>query len=145
MAGERTGRKPDLNPAVQEFVCQAIRAGTPPETAAVYAGIHRATYYRWMQRGQDRPGAYRDFRDAVQKALADFEVRNVTIVQQAATKNWVAAMTLLERRFPERWGRRDRAPLTPEIEREAEAISRETGVAKETVVRDIRDYLKRSG
>ncbi len=32
-----------LTPERQERLCQAIRAGAPPETAAVYAGIGKST------------------------------------------------------------------------------------------------------
>ena len=41
-----------LTPELQERICTAIRAGAPPETAAIYAGVAARTYYRWMARGE---------------------------------------------------------------------------------------------
>lgn len=45
-----------------------------------------------------------------EKTSAEAEVRAVTQIQQAArqTQHWTAAMTFLERRFPDRWRRQDR-------------------------------------
>jgi hypothetical protein len=45
-------------------------------------------------------------------ARATEETRLVAYVASAASKNWRASAWLLERRYPERWSRRDRdAPV----------------------------------
>ena len=132
-------RPTGLTPAVQERICTAIRAGAPPETAAVYAGIGKSTYYAWMRRGERGTGPFVEFREAIKKALADFEVRNVTIVQQAAPADWKAAMPLLERRFPERWGRRDRVDHTHRLEEAVERLVRDRGLDDEHAAK-LRDF-----
>lgn len=101
------GRRSKLTPEVQERIIQAIRAGNYRETAAAYAGIHIGTFYRWLQKGERaKSGPYREFREAIERAEAEAEVRHVAIVAKAATDDPKAAMWWLERRFPDRWGRR---------------------------------------
>ena len=53
---------------------------------------------------------------ALKNAEAEAEAEIVKVVRETATKkerNWIAGMTFLERRHPDRWGRRDR--LTADI------------------------------
>jgi transposase len=96
MAGSgktKTGRPPIISPELVEKLVGAIRAGNYIETAAAFAGINKDTLYDWMKRGarsarshspkpEDEP--YRQFSDAIEKALADSEVHDVTIIAQAA-------------------------------------------------------------
>jgi len=117
----KRGRPAKLTPEIQEEICRVIRAGNYIETAAVYAGIEKKTLYNWMKRGREElerlknnPKArmrkseapYVEFLHAVKKALAEAEVRDVAIIGKAAQECWQAAAWRLERRFPERWGRR---------------------------------------
>lgn len=120
------GRPTKLTPEVQEKICSAIRAGNYIETASAYADVAKSTLYEWLKRGQrekDRiaknPRArirkeeapYVEFSNAVEKALADAEVRDVMLIGKAAEENWQAAAWRLERKFPDRWGRRDKFAL----------------------------------
>lgn len=111
----KRGRRTKLKPEVQDKIVSAIRAGNYACVAAEYAGISAATFYVWLQRGsEEKKGAYRDFLDAVKKAESEAEVRAVAMVQKHMAENWQAGMTYLERKFPDRWGRRDR--LKVEVE-----------------------------
>jgi len=101
------GRQSKLNAERQARLCEALRAGNTRAAAADYAGVGKTTFYRWIDKGKEqKTGAFRDFWDAVKKAEADAEVRNVAIIQQAAKKTWQAAAWLLERRRPSRWALR---------------------------------------
>ena len=108
--GKKTGgRRTKLTPEVQEKVVSAIRAGNYAYVAAEYAGISSATFYSWLQQGNEaKRGVYREFLEAVKKAESEAEVRAVAIIQKHMEGNWQAAMTYLERKFPDRWGRKDR-------------------------------------
>lgn len=114
------GRPSKLTPELQARICEAIRAGNYIETAAAYAGVHKATLYDWLKRGANaNAGKFREFSDAVEKALADAEARDVALIAKAATEHWQAAAWRLERKFPDKWGRRQRldvvdAPPPPE-------------------------------
>ena len=108
----RMGRRTKLNPEVQEKIVSAIRAGNYAMIAAEYAGICEGTFYGWLKRGREEgQGIYFEFLKAVKEAEREAEVRAVAHVQKHMTGNWTAAMTYLERKFPQRWGRRDRAPV----------------------------------
>jgi hypothetical protein len=104
------GRPTKLTPELQERICLAIRAGNYIEVAASFAGIHKDTFYRWLKRGaRASRGIYREFSDAVEKALADSEAGDVARISKAAEQgHWQAAAWRLERKHPQRWGRRDR-------------------------------------
>jgi transposase len=100
---------------VRRKIVEAIRAGNYVETAAAYGGIGQTTFYKWMERGESPAAAereFREFRDTIKKALADAEVHAVEVVRRAMPENWQGAMTYLERRYPERWRRRDAHELT---------------------------------
>lgn len=108
-------RPTDLTPEVQQRIIEALRAGNYIDTACEYAGIGTSTFYRWMERGtrQDEPDIYREFRDAVKRARAESEIRNVGLVQRAASDGtWQAAAWFLERSYPKKWGRHDRHEVT---------------------------------
>ena len=108
--GRKTGgRKTKLTPEVQEKIVSAIRAGNYAYVAAEYAGIASGTFYNWLQRGNGaKQGIYREFLEAVKRAESEAEVRAVAIIQKHMDSNWQAAMTYLERKYPDRWGRKDR-------------------------------------
>ena len=64
-----------------------------------------------------QPGACLAFSDAVEKALADAELRDLQRVDGAAERgSWQAAAWRLERRNPTRWARRTKVDLLPEGE-----------------------------
>lgn len=117
----KMGRPTKLTPEVRKNIVDAIQAGNYIETAAAYAGISKPALYDWLKRGAKEkqrlaknPRArilkeeaiYVDFSNAVEKALATAEVRDVLIIGRAAEEQWQAAAWRLERKFPDRWGRR---------------------------------------
>lgn len=105
MAG---GRPTKLNDDLQKVIVDSIKAGAYVETAAAFAGISKDTFYNWMRRGaKAQTGRYRQFSDAVQKAQAESEMRDVASISQASRIHWQAAAWRLERKFPERWGRKE--------------------------------------
>jgi hypothetical protein len=109
-------RPTKLTPEVEERITTAIRAGNYQETAALYAGISETTFYRWMESGlSDEPEnqQYRQFREAVEKAKAAAEIRDVVLIDKAAQDgSWQAAAWKLERKFPQKWGRVTRTEIT---------------------------------
>lgn len=120
------GRPSKLTPKIQEEILRVIKSGNYIETACAYVGINKSTFYEWLKRGareKDRveknPRAkvrksekpYVDFSNAVEKALAQAEIRDVAIIGKAAEENWQAAAWRLERKFPERWGRKEKYAL----------------------------------
>jgi hypothetical protein len=109
-ANERGGAPLKLTPELQRDICDAIRAGVRPETAATYSGIGARTYYRWMAQGraQDAEPCFEEFVDQVELALAEWEARDVLVIGEAAKTDWRAAAWRLERRLPKVYGKRER-------------------------------------
>jgi len=107
-------RQTKLTPEVQDKIVSALRAGNYQETAANFAGISKPTFYGWMQRGRTEPDSiYSVFLDAVEKAKAEAEVRDVTLIDKAARDgSWQAAAWKLERKFPNKWGRVNRTEIS---------------------------------
>jgi hypothetical protein len=105
MAGR--GRPLKLTPEVQKKLLDAIRAGNYYEPACAFAGVDYSTFRRWMRVGEKaRKGRFRDFYQEVKKAEAEAEARMVLQWQKQMPGNWPAIRDFLERRYPERWGRR---------------------------------------
>ena len=122
------GRPTKLTPQVQARIVQAIVGGNDITVAAAYAGIGKTTFYEWLERGRkeaarlaassrakpkDSETPFAEFADAIQKAQADAETRNVALIAKAAQEGtWTAAAWWLERKHPDRWGRKDRHEVT---------------------------------
>jgi hypothetical protein len=119
---KRAGRKPiEPTDEIQEKICNALRAGNYIEAAAPYAGISKDTFYKWLRHGAEAkrktPKAiihqpFIKLADAVEKAMAEAEVRDVATIAKASSSQWQAAAWKLERKYPSRWGRKDRHEVT---------------------------------
>lgn len=109
----KVGRKTKLTSQVQERIVQAIRGGNYAVVAARYAGIDESSFYGWLVRGEkEGTGLYFEFFKAVKDAESAAEVEAVEEVRLASRESWQAGMTWLERKFPDRWGRRERHEMT---------------------------------
>jgi hypothetical protein len=98
--------KSKISPERIQAITQALRAGNTRRAAASYGEIDHSTMYRWMDEDAT-------FRDAVEKAEADAEVRFVAQVASAATNGtWQAAAWWLERRRQQEWKKTDGLELS---------------------------------
>ena len=100
------GRPTELNPQTQAQICAALSLGVYLEAAAAFSGIERTTLYRWLKRGEEEPGIYRDFRNAVEEARGKKVLRYMQRIEQAsggADPDWRAAAWVLERTEPEHY------------------------------------------
>lgn len=98
-----------------EKIIGYLRAGAYIETAAAAAGISKQTLYNWLSRAADEneeDPIFAKFAAAVEEAQALAEVRDIALIGKAAETQWQAAAWRLERKFPERYGRRDRVELS---------------------------------
>jgi transposase len=102
------GQPTKLTPEIEAKVVEALRAGNWARIAAQYAGISQRTFHNWMEWGEAGREPYVRFLESVRQAESATEIRAVAIIQSAMPKDWKAAMSFLERRFSDRWGRRER-------------------------------------
>ena len=101
------GRPSKLTPQVQELIVDGITAGLTYRLSCERAGIFPSTFYAWIERGERQAkGRYQDFAEAVARAKSDSALRLVSQITLAAPKDWRAAAFMLERRFPDDYGRR---------------------------------------
>lgn len=98
----------EITDEIVERLTTMLRAGNYLHVAIAASGVSRATFMRWMQRGKSKRVSdvvFADLRERVEKARAEGEVRMVTVIAAAAQKgDWRAALAMLEREYPERWG-----------------------------------------
>lgn len=120
------GRPSKLTMELQEEVVKHLRTGNYIETVSALVGISKNTFYDWLKRGareiqrveqnsrariRKDEQKYVDFSDAVKKAMAHAEVRDVTLIAKAGDKNWQASAWRLERKHPDKWGRKERQTI----------------------------------
>ena len=123
MATNGRGRPSVLTPEVQKTICEAIEDGCYVETAVSLAGISRPTFYVWLKKGAGGDPKYSDFVDTIKKAMAKSEHDAIQIINKAAEKNWTAAAWKLERRYPHKYGLRNREAIpADEIPEERGAV-----------------------
>lgn len=80
-----------LDPAAVDTFTSMLRAGNYVDVAARAAGLEAAELDELLEQ--------------VGQASAEGEAANVARIAAAARDNWQAAAWLLERQFPQRWGR----------------------------------------
>lgn len=98
-------RPTTLTPETAALICDALRGGNTRKASAAYAGVEEACFREWVRKGNKGVEPYAAFTDALRKAEADAVVRNVAIVQKAASTSWQASAWWLERKFPADWSR----------------------------------------
>jgi len=96
---------------IEETLCKILYKGAYIETACAIAGIHKDTFYRWMDEGaKDKAAGHQSrkaaFSDAIQRADAEGELYLVNHMHIAAEKNWNAAAHMLAVKKPKRWGKK---------------------------------------
>lgn len=121
------GRPTILTPELQDKILEAVRAGAYVETAVKAAGVSKQTFYNWLKRGnrekkrlakntrarmRKREAPYVEFVDAIQKTFAEAELRDLVLIGIAAKTQWQAAAWRLERKFPQRYARRERHEIS---------------------------------
>jgi hypothetical protein len=96
----------------------AIEEGSYLATACDLAGIHENTVAAWLKRGEAGEEPFKTFQWAYKRACARAEHDMVTEVRKAAKAGpqyWAAGMTYLERRQPDKWGKRQDDSNQPKV------------------------------
>jgi transposase len=114
MARYPKGANPKLTNELIEAIVESIRQGAYVETAVALAGVSKQSFYRWLREAEsdEAIGLIRKLSDAVKKAMAEAEMRDLAVIDRAAQSGeWTAAAWRLDRRHPERWGRQARVQV----------------------------------
>lgn len=112
------GRPSDIgDPEVLKQFFQAIADGNYLETACHLVGLSKVTVHNWTKRGEAGESPFDRFVNAVKAAEARAEAKMVANVRRASDlpQFWAAAATHLERRHPDRWGKRNDDTQVPRV------------------------------
>jgi hypothetical protein len=93
------GRKSKYTPETVGKLLQAIKLGATYKLACDYAGIDQSTFHDWMK---NKP----EFSTQLKEAEGSGAVGLLARIQKEATDGtWQAAAWILERRYPDMYGR----------------------------------------
>lgn len=103
------GRLPVIaDERVYETIVESVREGNFISTAASLAGVAYETVITSLEKGQKGENdLYYNFWKDVKQAEAESEYDLVSTVALASKIDWKAAIELLQRRFPDRWAKKD--------------------------------------
>ena len=96
----------------EEMVQQAIRLkadGLSNGDIICALGVHESTFYRWI--GEPKNKLQRELCEGLKKEEAEFKHTLLTTIRAAALSRnqyWTAAAWLLERKYPDEYGKADR-------------------------------------
>jgi len=110
------GRRTKLTPELQQQICDLLAMGNYADDVCDIVGIGETTFYRWLQEGEAGKEPYREFRESIKKAQAQAVARAVAGIQRAGLDgSWQALAWFLERRYPDKWGKRERVEHSDEM------------------------------
>lgn len=131
---KKPGRPTLLNETRQAALLKAIEQGMPLKQAAAIAGMSYDTLNHWQNRGanESAPEQYRQFCQLLRHSQAVAMQVHLTSICDSAKRDWRAAAWMLERRFPEDFGRQQQLentgpsgkPLMPDPEVNYEVLAR---------------------
>lgn len=107
---KKRGRPSKINKETTNKLCKYISEGNYLDTACKLAGLDYSTMRRWILQGEeDKKGVYFEFANALKLAEAKAEAKRVDNILKAGALggDWKANAWYLERKYPERWGRKD--------------------------------------
>ncbi len=120
--------KTKLTEELIEDICKRLRAGWYAKVSAASVGISESTYYRWIERGKkalaleeegkevpESEKIYREFWESVRQSDAVGEGMLVTAIFSKIKEDWRAALEILSRKYPNRWGRKESIKLKKEV------------------------------
>ena len=111
------GRKIVLTEEICNKICEYIAMGNYVDDCCQAVGISRSTYYKWRKLGKTGEEPYATFLERVLEAEAKSIVSHVGIIHDTAeTGNWLASAWLLERKYPNRFGKREQMALNTDKE-----------------------------
>jgi orotate phosphoribosyltransferase-like protein len=123
-----------LNDNLIDRIARLIDTGMSINAVCDAVGVSRASFYQWMSLGSqpDRSDIYVRFVTEIRKARAGVQARWLEKIEIASQdpKTWTAAAWLLERSFPQEFGRRSQVDVTvrEDVVAEIERLSEELGV-----------------
>lgn len=111
------------SPEIMERVREAVMKGHTRRDVCRLAGISPEIFYRWLHENPD-------FKTLVERAESELAGRLLAIIDKASHMQWPAAAWILERRFPEQWGRHLVTELPKAQAEDAKALSEDEQIKR---------------
>jgi len=112
----QAGRPTKLTPETQRAICESIALSIPNKYAAEEAGIDEDTFALWIRKGREGRTPYAAFYQAVTRARA-CAVKSLTVRVLGGGKGSSGSAWLLERRFANDYGPRQKVELSEDPEK----------------------------
>lgn len=97
-----------LDESVWQRLNQAISVGAYIEDACIFAGISSRQFRRWRELAEQGIEPYAERWEEINKSESQSIVRNLFNIQNASNNGtWQASAWLLERKYPEKYGRKE--------------------------------------
>jgi len=101
-----------LDESVWQRLNQAISVGAYIEDACIFAGISSRQFRRWRELAEQGIQPYAERWEEINKSESQSIVRNLFNIQNASNNGtWQASAWLLERKYPEKYGRKETVNL----------------------------------
>lgn len=101
-----------LDESVWQRLNQAISVGAYIEDACIFAGISSRQFRRWRELAEQGIEPYAERWEEINKSESQSIVRNLFNIQNASNNGtWQASAWLLERKYPEKYGRKETVNL----------------------------------
>jgi len=124
---KRSGRNTKLSEELIQEMCDLIAEGRTFADAARIRRVGESTFYRWLAEGRKENGKRlcKLLVERVQEASDFSEAEALHSLKMSAVKNsnWRSAAWLLERRFPEKYGRSLKCSHDLKTQKESETNS----------------------
>ena len=101
-------RPTKLTPSLSKALLDAIRIGLPYTRACAEVGIDYSTFRDWQAKGtgHDARQPFKQFTEDLELAKVQGLSEKLTLIEKAGEKEWRALAWLLEKQWPEQYGRR---------------------------------------
>ena len=102
-----------LTRVVCDKICEGVLKGNYITTVCKSVGIHPQTYYSWKKKGEQGLEPYKEFYERVTEceAQAEMDILNVIYTNAIDQGNWLSSAWILERKYPNRFGKREQMAL----------------------------------
>ena len=102
-----------LNKTVCDKICEGVLKGNYITTVCKSVGISPKTYYYWKKKGEQGIEPYKTFYERVTEAeaQAEMDILNVIYTNAIDQGNWLSSAWILERKYPNRFGKREQMAL----------------------------------
>ena len=98
-----------------EAFLEGLRNGYSITDAANLACFDRDNYYLWQKKDKEKW-------KLCEKAISEFKQKHIDNITTASLSNWTASAWLLERKFPDEFGKRENVKIVDKLEEWIEAF-----------------------